>query len=119
MRELRKTYVKENPNLRSQHTIQTENKSKKRLVRRLVLFLTFALTVVASISITFYKQHAAVEAQKAEIRKLKKEAEALTAEEKRLQNEIEKLHDDEYIAKIARRDYFFSKPGEVIFPISK
>jgi cell division protein DivIC len=119
MRELRKSDVRENPTLASQHTIQPGEKSRKRLLRRLTLFLTFALTVVVSLSITFYKQKANIKKQQAEIRELKKEADTLTAEGKRLNDQIKKLNDDDYIAKIARKEYFFSKDGEVIIPISK
>ena len=34
-----------------------------------------------------------------------------------LEEEIVKLNDDEYIAKLARRDYFLSDEGEIIFNI--
>lgn len=119
MRELRKTYVRENPIPSSQHTIQSDSKNKKRFIRRLTLFLTFSLTVIISLSVTFYKQEAAVNKQQAEIEKLTKELDELKTEERNVRDEIQKLNDDDYIAKIARRDYFFSKEGEVIFPISK
>ncbi|WP_028400962.1 FtsB family cell division protein [Ectobacillus panaciterrae] len=118
MRELKK-YVRENPTSSPQHTLPTENKSKKRLLRRLTLFLTFALTVVISLNITFYKQKANIKKQQAQIQELKRELGTLSAEQKKLNGQVQNLNDDEYIAKIARRDYFFSKPGEVIIPISK
>jgi cell division protein DivIC len=122
MRELRKSYVPSenyNPNGQKQHTIQSGQDRQKRFVRRLAVFLVFALTVVVSLSITFYKQEAAIKAKKQEMKQLQKELTALKTDEKRLKDEIKKLKDDDYIAKIARRDYFFSKPGEVIFPVSK
>ena len=34
-----------------------------------------------------------------------------------LENEIVKLNDDEYIAKLARSEYFLSDKGEIIFNI--
>jgi len=34
-----------------------------------------------------------------------------------LEEEIVKLNDDEYISKLARKDYFLSENGEVIFNI--
>lgn len=34
-----------------------------------------------------------------------------------LENEIAKLNDDEYIAKLARSEYFLSDKGEIIFNI--
>ncbi|MFK4996598.1 septum formation initiator family protein [Bacillus sp. N9] len=34
-----------------------------------------------------------------------------------LENEIVKLNDDDYIAKLARSEYFLSEKGEIIFNI--
>lgn len=36
-----------------------------------------------------------------------------------LQEEIVKLNDDDYIAKLARRDYFLSENNEIIFNLPK
>ena len=36
-------------------------------------------------------------------------------EEEQLKEEIVKLNDDEYIAKLARKEYFLSDDGEIIF----
>ncbi|UOY91429.1 septum formation initiator family protein [Ectobacillus sp. JY-23] len=118
MREL-KNHLEQSSNQTFSHTITTGNKSKKRLVRRLSLFFAFAFVVVVSVSFSLHKQSVAVEAQKKEIRSLSTKLKTLQTEEKKLHNEIKKLNDDDYIANIARRDYFFSKPGEVIIPISK
>ncbi|EFS04534.1 DivIC family protein, partial [Listeria seeligeri FSL S4-171] len=38
-------------------------------------------------------------------------------EEEALNNQIKKLHDDDYIAKLARSEYYLSKDGEIIFNI--
>jgi cell division protein DivIC len=50
-------------------------------------------------------------------KKLEKQLTGLEKEEKILREEIVKLNDDEYIAKIARRDYFLSDDDEIIFNI--
>lgn len=34
-----------------------------------------------------------------------------------VQQEYQKMQDPEYLAEIARRDYFYSKPGEIIFDL--
>jgi cell division protein DivIC len=118
MRELRK-YVTENPTENLQHTIQSDNSKKKHLLRRLLVFFLFSCTVVVGSNITFYQQNASIKEKQKEVEKLSKEMEAMSAEEKGLKDEIKQLNDDEYIAKIARRDYFFSKEGETIFPVAK
>lgn len=43
----------------------------------------------------------------------------LKAEEKELRNEIEKLQDDDYIARYAREEYSYSKDGEYILKIKE
>ena len=39
----------------------------------------------------------------------------LEKEQRLLEEEIVKLNDDEYIAKFARKEYFLSDDGEIIF----
>lgn len=41
----------------------------------------------------------------------------LEKEQQHLEEEIVKLNDDDYIAKIARRDYFMSEDDEIIFNV--
>lgn len=119
MREQGNTNVRENQKVNEQHILQPENQSKKRLFRRLTLFLAFALIVIASLSITFYKQNMTIKEQVAGTTKLEGDMNSLKDEEKKLQEQIRQLNDDDYIAKIARRDYFFSKDGEITFPMTK
>ena len=65
------------------------------------------------------KKDAAIENKKAEKEKLEQQLTKLESKEKQLESEIVKLNDDEYIKKIARRDYFLSEDGEIIFNIKK
>ncbi|WP_416829584.1 FtsB family cell division protein [Ectobacillus polymachus] len=119
MRELRDSFARENTIAREQHTLPIENVSKKRLVRRLTLFFALALTVITSLSITFYQQNMAINKQVAETATLQNEMNSLKDEESKLQEKIRQLNNDDYIAKIARSEYFFSKDGEINFPVSK
>ncbi|EMA6344959.1 cell division protein DivIC [Bacillus cytotoxicus] len=119
MRELKQRVIeKKNPNSVKEHIIQT-NDNRKRLYRRLTVFLVFAFTIVVSVSVTFYQQNSSIKVREAKVEDMKKELEALTKEEKKLKGDIQKLNDEEYVLKIARRDYFFSGKGEIIFPVSK
>ncbi len=119
MRELRqRTIEKQSPNPVKEHIIQTDE-NRKRLYRRLAVFLVFAFTIIASISVTFYQQNSSIKAKEAKVKDMKKELDSLTNKEKSLKDEVQKLNDEEYVLKIARRDYFFSGKGEVIFPVSK
>lgn len=119
MRELKQKYVLEqDPKSVKEHMIQSDE-SGKHVYRRLALFLAFAFVVIVSISMTFYNQNSTINAKEAKVKKLEKETNVLTTTEKRLKDEIQKLHDENYVLEIARRDYYFSKPEEIIFPISK
>lgn len=43
------------------------------------------------------------------------EQEMLRQEQKRLEEELQKLNDPEHIAKLARKNYFMTYPGEILF----
>ncbi|MDM5186531.1 septum formation initiator family protein [Bacillus sp. DX4.1] len=119
MRELKQRSIGEqNPNPVKEHTIQT-NENRRRLYRRLAVFLVFAFTIILSIGVTFYQQNSSIKAKEAKVKEMKKEMNALTTKEKKLKDDVRKLNDEEHVLKIARRDYFFSGKGEIIFPVSK
>lgn len=119
MRELKQRVVTEqNPNSSKEHIMQ-QSESKKRLHRRLAVFFVFAFAIIVSVGITFYQQYSAINAKEKQLKELNAELDTLTTQEKELKEEIKKLNDEEQVLQIARRDYFFSGEGEVIFPISK
>ncbi|ENQ3108298.1 cell division protein DivIC [Bacillus sp. 491mf] len=119
MRELKQKYVLEqNPNSVKRHIIQS-NEGRKRVYRRLALFLAVAFVAIVSVSVIFYQQNSAINTKEAKVKELEKETNVLMTKEEQLKEEIKKLHDENYVLEIARRDYYFSKPGEIIFPISK
>ncbi|WP_075979836.1 FtsB family cell division protein [Bacillus massilinigeriensis] len=95
------------------HTI----KKKKRLVRRLSFF--FVLAAIASYFMisSLISQTYTIDRMHKEKNQLDQELENLKKKEDVLKEEIVKLNDDEYIAKLARKDYFLSKRGEIIFSL--
>ncbi|MEK3806587.1 septum formation initiator family protein [Metabacillus sp. SLBN-84] len=111
--------------LQSQYVQQQERKDqimkrrKRGLIRRLTLFgLIAAVTSVIVLS-TLISQSSAIEEKAEEKKKLESKLAELEKEEKVLEEEIVKLNDDDYIAKIARRDYFLSDENEIIFSLPK
>jgi cell division protein DivIC len=96
---------------------QLSKRRKRGLVRRLVMFGLFAIISSAIMLTTYFSQSNALEERLKEQKKLEKQLTGLQKEEKLLKEEIVKLNDDEYIAKIARRDYFLSDDNEIIFNI--
>ncbi|TXC85015.1 hypothetical protein FS935_20890 [Metabacillus litoralis] len=111
--------------LQSQYMMQQErqqqiSKRRKRgLFRRLVMFGILAIISSAIMLTTILGQSNAINEKVEKQQKLSEELSTLQKEEKILREEIVKLNDDEYIAKIARRDYFLSDDNEIIFNIKE
>ncbi len=116
----KKTVTLENKYLMEQEaSARSTVRRRKLLVRRLSVFLVFTIVICVLLISTLVSRESALKAKKEE----KALAEAKLAKlEKRqlmLENEILKLNDDEYIAKLARSEYFLSDKGEIIFNIPK
>ena len=90
-------------------------KKKLGLTRRLVIFGIFAIITTGIVLTTLFSQHSALKAKEEHKSELKVKLSDLQKDEARLKEEIIKLNDDEYIAKFARKEYFLSDDGEIIF----
>ncbi|MBD1383181.1 FtsB family cell division protein [Metabacillus arenae] len=107
--------------LQSQYMQQQERKEqlikkrKKGLVRRLTVFGLLVLVSSVLMISTLFSQSNAINQKLEKKEALTKQLESLQKEQKKLEEEIVKLNDDEYIAKLARKDYFLSKDNEIIF----
>ncbi|WP_409296422.1 FtsB family cell division protein [Peribacillus sp. SCS-26] len=99
--------------------IQTVERRKRGLIRRLTAFGVIAAVLSCLLISTLVSQAAVLEQKKEQRTKLKGDLSRLEKREKDLKDEIVKLNDDEYIAKLARRDYFLSDKGEIIFNLPK
>lgn len=97
---------------------QKNNMKRKGLFRRLIAFAIFAAIISYGLISTLIAQSATIKEKEAERQQLDEQLVKLKEEQIYLEEEIVKLNDDEYIAKIARRDYFLSKDGEIIFKIA-
>ncbi|EGL81873.1 Septum formation initiator [Caldalkalibacillus thermarum TA2.A1] len=78
----------------------------------LVLFLTWA-------GLKWWDQQQMLQEMEAELNLLQVQVEEARKRQAELKTEINRLHDPEYIAEIARRDYFLSREGETIFKIKE
>ncbi|MBS4198026.1 FtsB family cell division protein [Lederbergia citri] len=92
-------------------------KRKKLLIRRLSIFLILTVALSYLVISTFMYRSGVLEAKKKEEAKLEKTLAELEKEQIKLEDEIVKLNDDEYLAKLARSEYFLSEEGEIIFNI--
>lgn len=102
---------------------QEEAKAKRRhnqkvsLYRNLAVMTIVFFLVVGSLLFTLVHQKNNLQQKKEEKVALEKELKNQVSEQKELKTQIVKLDDDDYIAKIVRKDLFLSKKGEKIFNI--
>jgi cell division protein DivIC len=92
---------------------------RKGLLRRLSMFAFCAILLLSFAGVTLYQQQATIDNQKIEGQQLQDELAFMEQEESRMKQEIEWLHDPEYIAELARRDFFLTKPGETLFQLPR
>lgn len=102
-----------------QHEESQINKArrKKGLIRRLTAFFILAAIISYFMISTLISQNSILADKGEEKAKLDKELAALSKEEVLLKEELVKLNDDDYIAKLARKEYFLSEDGEIIFTL--
>jgi cell division protein DivIC len=92
-------------------------RKKKLLARRLTMFLVFASILSYLMISSNISQTAKLNAKIAQKKQLDHELKQLKVQQDILNENIIKLNDDDYIAKLARKEYFFSEKNEIIFTI--
>lgn len=97
--------------------IGRQQRKKKRLTRRLILFAVVVMIALGSMATYHIKQREVYADKAEEYELLQEEYASLEQAEAYYKEEINLLNDDEYILDIARTDYFFSKEGELIFKV--
>lgn len=90
---------------------------KVSLYRNLAIMATIFVVLVGSLLFMLVKQHDLLQQKEQEKIVLQEELEKEKESQKELKTQIVKLDDDDYIAKIVRKDLFLSKKGEKIFNI--
>ncbi|UOQ83862.1 FtsB family cell division protein [Gracilibacillus salinarum] len=102
-----------------QHDAQMKRqiRRKKKLYRRLMLF--GAVMAITMIFLTTYhiNQRTTYHDMKQEYTDLSDELTTMQTKEKKLQEEIELLNDEEYLLQIAKTNYFFTEEGEIVFKL--
>lgn len=107
------------------YVVQQENKAKSQerrkrgLIRRLTLYGVLMTLIVGISTFVIISQNSTLAEKQQKLNELNGEMADLNHKEKLLKEEIIKLNDDNYLAKLARSEYLLSKKGEVIFNIPK
>ncbi|WP_409303657.1 FtsB family cell division protein [Peribacillus sp. SCS-155] len=99
--------------------VQTVERRKRGLVRRLTLYAVCAAVISVLAVSMLITQASTLKEKEQEKEELQHNLAKLEKKETLLKEEIVKLNDDDYIAKLARRDYFLSDKGEIIFNLPK
>ncbi|MGY3724108.1 cell division protein DivIC [Granulicatella balaenopterae] len=104
-------------------SFKNQQKNAKVVLQKSSFIKVIGGIIVASLSITMVYQtigqiQKASELDEQIVIATKKEADAKERKEM-LQAQVELLNNDEYVAKLARSEYYLSKPGEIIFSLPK
>ncbi|WP_412177864.1 FtsB family cell division protein [Sporosarcina sp. YIM B06819] len=110
-------------------TIQTEyvrslqkkesrkNARKVKLYRRLTVFAVIAVITFGGLTQMLVKQKQVLAAKEKQQVEMLSQLEVVQEEQEMLKRQLVKLNDDDYIAKLARKEYFLSENGEIIFSV--
>ncbi|WP_026688683.1 FtsB family cell division protein [Alteribacter aurantiacus] len=107
-------YAEEQERLKDQ-----KRRRRKGLVRRMSVFGVLMFAMFIFTVFTLFSQHSTIQDQQQKQGELETNLANLEQEENELKEEIELLQDYDYIAELARRDYFLTKPGETLFQLPR
>ena len=98
---------------------EAKNLAKKRAVRNRRLIVSFAmiLFIIGILGKTLMNQNERLEEKRQILKEREEELVQAIETQELLKLQLAKLDDDEYIAKLARKEYFLSEEGEIIFTI--
>nr|WP_106782175.1 septum formation initiator family protein [Lysinibacillus timonensis] len=114
VRTLQNDYVRA-----SDEELKIEKKLKVLFRRRMFVFTLLAIAVLSILISTIFTQDQRIAKKEQEKAEALAELEKVKEQQEMLNLQIAKLEDDEYIAKLARKEYFLSEDGEIIFTIPK
>ena len=104
--------------------IDAANKEAKKLVkiraarnRRLAAVFVILLFIIGFLGNTLMNQNERLEEKRQILKEREEELVQAIETQELLKLQLAKLDDDEYIAKLARKEYFLSEEGEIIFTI--
>lgn len=91
---------------------RSENRVAKK---RTMLFGSLMLLVVGILLIVAFNQKTQNQLLQEELVQTEEVMDERVAQEKDLEQQIKQLNDENYIARIARSEFFFSEEGEIVF----
>ncbi|WP_025783715.1 septum formation initiator family protein [Sporosarcina sp. D27] len=92
-------------------------KQKKRLKVKLLFFAMIVVVTFGGIASYNHQQKTLLASKQQEKQELVEQLAVKTSEREQLKKQLLKLDDEEYIAKLARKEYFVSNKDEIIFSL--
>lgn len=98
---------------------QTRKETKSLIVkrRRLMVMAAIIFLVFSFIGFNLFQNSRKLLSLRETKQEVNQEYKKTSAEQKELQDEVNLLHDHEYMEKVARSKYFYSKEGEQVYSI--
>ncbi|HWL25027.1 MAG TPA: septum formation initiator family protein [Ureibacillus sp.] len=96
---------------------KSTSRQKVLFRRRIVAFGAIASVILVFLVSTIFSQEQRISKKEQEKAEVLAELEKVQDQQDMLNIQITKLEDDDYIAKLARKEYFLSEEGEIIFTI--
>lgn len=98
---------------------KVQRKRKKGLIRRLAVFVILLGLVIFGMVRVLHAQSVKLDKMEAEKEHLQKQLTSTKEEQQKLKQQIQRLNDDDYLGKLARKNFYMSKDGEIIFTTPK
>jgi len=99
----------------NRHNHEAKPKNRRKIAKWKKLILLMFIVYSVFIGKGMYSQQQAIEQKRLEVEALDQQLTAIQQENEKLKTKEARLHDEDYIAEIARQNYYLSKPGEVLF----
>ncbi|MDW0118705.1 septum formation initiator family protein [Sporosarcina thermotolerans] len=94
-----------------------KNKQKKRLQKKLFIYAVIAFVLFGGLTSMYIQQKQTLQDKELEKKEMLAQLEQVNEEQDLLKKQLVKLDDEEYIAKLARKEYFLSDENEIIFSV--
>lgn len=106
--------VRMNPHNRM-HKGGRSNEVNSGARRRLAIWLAVCTIFVAWAGLQLFHQTGKIAAKRSELEQAEQKLQQTVTMKQELLTKIERLHDPEYVAELARKEYYMTREGEIIF----
>ena len=96
---------------------KTSKQKSIRLMRRLLMFALLCLVVFGSLTAVLLSKNETLKVKEQQREEAHAKLQEQQDQQEMLNLQIKQLEDDEYIAKLLRKEFFLSEQGEIIFII--